>query len=139
MSWEHDKGILIFMGVLVVFIIFCGIMAVRSAKKQKQETATEQRLRNERNNERIRYGFVLFLAMVWLTSSLLTVYLYETGLLNQTFKIPRILTFFYDVFGIRIGAIIQAVLSLGVIVETVRSMIKKHKKVNEPTCSKERG
>lgn len=58
---------------------------------------------------------------------MLTYVFYGRGLLNQSFKIPRVLTFFYEVFGTAAGTTIQAALSLLVVVLTIRSMVKKRR------------
>lgn len=127
MSWEQDKGMIIFLGVLGVFIIFSGFMAIRSAKRQKRETPEQRQLHQTMNQEMTRRGVILFFGILWLASGVLTYVLYGRGLLNQSFKIPRVLTFFYEVFGTTAGTIIQAALSLLVVVLTIRSMVKKRR------------
>lgn len=139
MSWEYDKGTIIFLGILGVFILFCGIMAVRSAKRQKRETPEQRELRQKLSQEMTRRGVILFFGVLWLASGVLTYVMYSRGMLNQSFKIPRVLTFFYDVFGITTGAIVQAVLSCLVIVLTIRSMIKKRRELTSGFDSKVRG
>lgn len=129
MSWKYDKGTIIFLGILGVFIVFCGIMAIRSAKRKKRETPKQRELRQRLSQEMTRRGVILFFGILWLASGMLVFSLYETGMLNQTFKIPRVLTFFYDVFGITVGSIVQVVLSLLVIVLTIRSMVKKRREL----------
>lgn len=129
MSWEYDKGTIIFLGVLGVFIVFCGIMAVRSAKRQKHETREEQKLRRRINQEMSRRGVILFFALLWLASGMLIFSLNELGMLDQSFKIPRFLLFFYDIFGITAGALVQTFVCFVVIIATIVSMIKKRRKM----------
>lgn len=139
MSWEYDKGTIIFLGILGAFILFCGIMAIRSAKRQKRETPEQRELRQRLSQEMTRRGVILFFGILWLASGVLTYVLYRKGILNQSFKIPRVLTFFYDVFGITTGAIVQTVLSCLVIVLTIRSMVKKRRELTSRFHSKARG
>ncbi|MBO0451171.1 hypothetical protein [Candidatus Enterococcus murrayae] len=127
MSWEYDRGMILFLSALGVFILFCGIMAIRSVKKQKRLSPEERQLQQRISQEMGRRGVVLFFAILWLASGMLVFSLYEMELLDQTFKIPRVLSFFYDVFGISTGAIVQVVLSILVIFITIVSMIRKRR------------
>lgn len=93
MSWEYDRGTILFLSALGVFILFCGIMAIRSAKKQKRLSPEERQLQQRISQEMGRRGVILFFAILWLASGMLVFSLYEMEFLDQTFKIPRVLSF----------------------------------------------
>ena len=133
MSWEYDKGLIIFLGILVVFIGFCVLMAIRSAKRQKLETQDEKRQRTAKNQIMTRYGVILFFAVLWFASGVLMFSLHRLDLLtgNEVVKLPRVLVVFYDLFGITGGAIIQCILSLFAIVLTIRLMSEKRRGLQE--------
>ncbi|MFV0395817.1 MAG: hypothetical protein ACK5LC_15755 [Coprobacillaceae bacterium] len=130
MSWENDSGILIFMGILIVFIIFCAFMAVCSNKKQKQrieegyETYNDQQQRNTRNSNLFGIGFVIFLGIIWLSSAILMLVLYSGDNMYVTFSIPRFMSLPYDALGITAGAIVQILISGCIIIGGIRSFIK---------------
>lgn len=133
MSWEYDKGIIIFFGISILFIAFCVVMATRSSKRQKLETTEEQKLRVAKNQVMTRFGVILFFAVLWFASGVLTFGLFNLGLLsgNEVIKLPRVLLVFYDFFGISGGALVQSILSFLVIIWGVRSIIKKRREIQE--------
>lgn len=128
MSWENDKGIIVFMLVMVVFIIFCAFMAVRSAKKQKKQgtgTREQQLERQASANSKFRLGVFIFFGILWFASAVLVIGLDLTGNLNSSFTIPRIMSLPYELLGIVGGAAVQIILSLLVIVLSIRALISK--------------
>ena len=133
MSWEYDKGIIIFFGISILFIAFCVVMATRSSKRQKLETTEEQKLRVAKSQVMTRFGVILFFAVLWFASGVLTFSLFNLGLLsgNEVIKLPRVLLVFYDFFGISGGALVQSILSFLVIIWGVRSIIKKRREIQE--------
>ena len=80
-----------------------------------------------------RYGVILFFAVLWFASGVLTFSLFNLGLLsgNEVIKLPRVLLVFYDFFGISGGALVQSILSFLVIIWGVRSIIKKRREIQE--------
>ena len=133
MSWEYDKGIIIFFGISILFIAFCVVMATRSSKRQKLETTEEQKLRVAKSQVMTRFGVILFFAVLWFASGVLTFSLFNLGLLsgNEVIKLPRVLLVFYDFFGISGGALVQSILSFLVIIWGVQSTIKKRREISE--------
>ena len=133
MSWEYDKGIIIFFGISILFIVFCVVMATRSSKRQKLETTEEQKLRVAKSQVMTRFGVILFFAVLWFASGVLTFSLFNLGLLsgNEVIKLPRVLLVFYDFFGISGGALVQSILSFLVIIWGVQSTIKKRREISE--------
>lgn len=133
MSWADDKGVIIFFGSSILFIIFCVVMAIRSSKRQKLETTEEQKLRAAKSQIMTRYGIILFFAVLWFASGVLTFSLYRLGVLtgNEVVKLPRVLLIFYDLFGISGGALVQSILSFLVIVWGIHSLIKKRREIQE--------
>lgn len=131
MSWENDKGVLIFFGTSILFIVFCVVMATRSSKRQKLETTEEQKLRVAKSQVITRYGVILFFAALWFASGVLTFSLFNLGLLsgNEAIKLPRVLLVFYDFFGISGGALVQSILSFLVIIWGIHSMVKKRREI----------
>jgi len=130
MAWEDNKGAYIFLLVLLAFIIFCAIMAVRSAKKQKASGETpEQRAEKQKNrNSAFGTGFIIFLAAIWFASAVLILALYRSGNLPPTIQIPRLMALPYELLGITGGALVQMVASLAVIIGVVVSAVKKKAK-----------
>jgi len=133
MSWENDKGIIIFMLVLVVFIVFCAFMTVRSSKKKKENNLdgdAKQLHTQEATQSLFGYGFGIFLAVIWLASAILILVLYYTGNLNYPFtvEIPRVLALPYELFGIIGGAIVQIIICVGIMVSSIRSIISVKRK-----------
>jgi len=128
MSWEYDKGIIIFLLVMAVFIVFCAFMAVRSAKKQKGKTKEELLQGQKDRNSVFDLGFIIFMCVVWLASAVLILVLYQSGNLNDSFTIPRIMSLPYDIFGIVGGAVVQIVLSIVAIILLIRAIKKRKQK-----------
>lgn len=126
MTWEHDKGIIIFLLIGLAFCAFCAFMAVRSAKKQKAsgETKEQQEEKMEHRNELFGLGVAIFFGVIWLASAVLILVLNQTGNLPSTLTIPRLLALPYELLGIIGGAIAQIVLSSALIVSSVRSIVK---------------
>lgn len=135
MSWEEDKGIIIFFIVMGILFLFCIFMAIRSSKKQKQriesgiETKKQQLAKQEHNKSYIPPVFGIVIGIIWLLSAGLIFLLYSQGSLSGSFQIPRILSFFYEFLGIQIGSIVQFILSVLMIVSSIKDIIsiKKHK------------
>jgi cbb3-type cytochrome oxidase subunit 3 len=133
MSWENDPEIIVVLGVLVLFIIFCAIMAVRSSKKKNGEMQYSAGIRlnevgkKDSGNSVAGFGFLIFIGVVWLLSAVLIFILYNNNSLSGGFQIPRILALPYDMLGVTAGAVVQVVLSLAIIIASIRGIIKKKK------------
>lgn len=142
MSWENDPEIIVVLGVLVLFIIFCAIMAVRSNKKKnsnEMQYSAGIRLnevgKKDSGNGVAGWGFLIFIGIVWLLSAILIFVLYNNNSLSDGFQIPRILALPYDMLGVTAGAVVQVVLSLAIIIASVRAIIKRKKSNSKYTLN----
>lgn len=133
MSWENDPEIIVVLGVLVLSIIFCIIMAVHSNKKKndRQQYSAGIRLnavrKKDSGNSVAGWGFLIFIGVVWLVSAVLIVVLYNNSSLSDGFQIPSILALPYDILGVTAGAVVQVVLSLAIIIASIKGIIKRKK------------
>jgi len=68
--------------------------------------------------------FGIIFGVIWLLMAVLIFVLYQTGNLGASFKIPRVLSFFYNILGVLWGSVVQFIFSIGVI---ITSLPKKNK------------
>ncbi|MGL4667338.1 MAG: hypothetical protein ACRCWR_05355 [Saezia sp.] len=67
-----------------------------------------------RKRDKISWGMVFF-GTLWLLGAILILALFLTGSLSGSFSIPKVLSFFYEIFGVLIGSIVQIILSFSIL------------------------
>ncbi|WP_051353768.1 hypothetical protein [Atopobium fossor] len=66
---------------------------------------------NSPEKEGKRDWFLAFIGFIWLAGAVLIFTLYMSGDLGSSFTIPRIMSFFYDAFGIIPASVLQFIIA----------------------------
>lgn len=128
MSWENDKGIIIFMLIMSLVTLFCIFMAVFSSRKSQRMLKTglisKKEIIEKKQKKAVKMGYIfqVSIGLAWLLSGILIYVLYNNKAIGNTFTIPRFMSFFYDFLGISIASIIQVILSLSLMIDGIKKL-----------------